>query len=112
MKMKALKLVALIKTHRGRRILYCGTIAQLADAFGYTLDCGNSWDCKIKTAREIKTLKSLVSNINKSYDGMQCSCFGRDYVEEGNHLLTEEVKAAWAAEQDKWSIAYSTFLEA
>lgn len=111
MKTKAPKLVALVSTHRGRRTLYCGTVAQLAKSFRYTLECGASWNHKIKTANEITTLKSLVSNINKSYDETQGGCFDRDHVEEGNHLLTEEIKAAWAAKQNEWAVSYSTSLE-
>lgn len=112
MKQAKVKLVALVKHHRGSRTLWVGTVAQLAKSFRYTLECGASWNHKIKTANEITTLKSLVSNINKSYDETQGSCFDRDHVEEGNHILTEEVKAAWAAKQDEWAVSYSTSLEA
>ena len=109
---KAIKLVALVKTHRSRKTLWVGTIEQLAKDFGYTLECGNSWNHKIKTAREIKTLKSLVSNLNKSVDETQGGCFEQDYYEGAMDRLTDEVKAAWETQQPEYASSYTKTLEA
>lgn len=111
MKKQTLKLIALINTHRGRRTLWVGTLAQMTDAFSYKLSCGNSWNPKIKTASEIKTLKSLVSNLNKSVDETQGGCFERDYYEEAMDCLTDEVKAAWEESQSRYAGNYTKTLE-
>lgn len=110
MKKQTIKLIALIKTHRDRRTLWVGTLAQMTDAFSYTLECGNSWNHKIKTADEIKTLKSLVSNLNKSVDETQGGCFDRDFYEES--VVTEESRAAWEEQQPRYASTYTKGLEA
>lgn len=112
MKKQTIKLIALIKTHRDRRTLWVGTLAQMTDAFSYTLECGNSWNHKIKTADEIKTLKSLVSNLNKSVDETQGGCWDRDFYEEAMDCLTDEVKAAWETQQPEYPSTYTKGLEA
>ena len=110
--MKNVKLIALIKTHRRRRTLWVGTLAQMTGAFSYKLECGNSWNNKIKTASEIKTLKGLVSNLNKSVKETQGSCFDRDFYEEAMDFLTDEVKVAWETQQPKYPSTYTKDLEA
>lgn len=110
--MKNIKLIALIKTHRSQRTLWVGTLAQMTDAFSYRLECGNSRNSKIKTASEIKTLKSLVSNLNKSVDETQGGCFDRDFYEEAMDCLTDEVKAAWEEQQSRYAGTYTKDLEA
>ena len=51
--------------HNGRKTIYGGTLEYLLnDVFGYTLECGNSWNPKIP--RYPKTIKSLVNALNKS----------------------------------------------
>jgi hypothetical protein len=51
--------------HNGRKTVWSGTIADLSThVFGYTLECGNSWNPKIP--RYPKTIKSLVNALNKS----------------------------------------------
>ena len=52
-----------------------GTIAELANYFSYTLEVGNSWDKKI--SRTPKTIKSLISNVNKAYDAVAVWGIGR-----------------------------------
>lgn len=112
MKKQTIKLIALIKTHRGRRTFWVGTLAQMTDAFSYTLECGNSRNERIKTASEIKTLKSLVSNLNKSVKETQGGCFDRDFYEEAMDCLTDEVKVAWETQQPEYPSTYTKDLEA
>jgi hypothetical protein len=64
--------------HRGRERIVEGTLEYLTSYFGYTLECGHSWNPKIN--RNPKTLKSLISNINKSYHETMGSCYDPDYV--------------------------------
>ena len=108
--MQNIKLIALIKTHRGRRTLWVGTLAQMTDAFSYKLECGNSRNNKIKTAREIKTIKSLVSNLNKSVKETQGGCFDRDFYEEA--IVTDEAREAWTKQQETYQGTYTKGLEA
>ena len=59
------KEITIIVHHRGRETEYTGTIEHLrTEVFGYTLECGNSWNSKIN--REPKTAKALVNALNKS----------------------------------------------
>lgn len=111
MKKQTIKLIALIKTRRGHRTLWVGTLQQMTEAFSYTLECGNSWNRKIKTADQIKNIKSLVSNLNKSVDETQGGCFERDYYEEAMGRLTDEVKAAWETQQPEYASTYTKTLE-
>ena len=59
--------------------IFEGTIDHLkSGVFGYTLECGTSWNDKIN--RNPKTIKALIVAINKSYaeiEGGYC----RSYVE-------------------------------
>lgn len=51
--------------HNGRETIYAGTIEYLIDrTFGYTLECGHSWNAKINL--NPKTKKSLVNALNAS----------------------------------------------
>lgn len=48
---------------------FTGTIPELLEDFSYTLECGASWEHEkgnSKINRYPKTIKSLVSNLNKS----------------------------------------------
>ena len=75
------KIYYIKKYHRGYETVIKGTInAFVHNYFGYTLDCGHSWNSKIN--KEPKTYKSLISNLNKSYHETQGCCFDQDYVSE------------------------------
>ncbi len=66
--------------HRGRSRDYTGTLEDLTtNVFGYTLECGHSWNPKINI--HPKTAKALVNALNKSKDEMQSGCFERDSYE-------------------------------
>ena len=60
-----------------------GTLEELTKYFGYTLEVGNSWNSKIST--KPRTIKSLISNVNKSYDIM----YGNTYTTESVELVAE-----------------------
>ena len=62
-----------------RDYFYKGTIEQLGDCFGYTLESGNSWNPKIN--RKPTTVKGLVSALNKCVKELQGSCYSQDYYE-------------------------------
>ena len=65
------------KIHNGRTTTYTGTLEELENnVFGYTLECGHSWNNKIP--RYPKTIKSLVNALNKSAD--ECRRYN-DYYE-------------------------------
>ena len=76
-----------------RDYYYKGTLAQLTECFGYTLECGNSWNPKIPT--HPKTIKSLISALTKSVYETQGSCYSQDYYEvvdsapEGSQYYTD-----------------------
>lgn len=59
------KTVYITVTHRGNKRVYSGTVDYLVDkVFGYTLECGHSWNEKIK--ENPKTAKLLVTALNLS----------------------------------------------
>ena len=59
---------------------YTGTIPELTKTFGYTLEVGKSWNQKIN--QYPKTIKSLVSNVQKSYEEQEACCYDRTYIEQ------------------------------
>lgn len=70
-------LVFIASIHRGNRTIYCGSIEHMLNrVFGYTLECGNSWNSKIN--RYPKTARSLVTALNKSAE--ECRRYS-DYYE-------------------------------
>lgn len=75
---KTPKTYTVIKTYRGRTDEVQGTLEELISYFGYTLEVGHSWNSKIK--RNPTTIKSFISNLQKSYEEKEASCFNRTYV--------------------------------
>lgn len=61
------KQVTIISIHRGREYEFTGTVEELVkNVFGYTLECGHSWNPRIP--RYPKSAKALVNALNKSAD--------------------------------------------
>ncbi len=74
-------LVFIASIHRGNRTIYCGSIEHMNDrVFGYTLECGNSWNDKIN--RYPKTARGLVNALNKSAE--ECRRYS-DYYEVSSY---------------------------
>ena len=76
--MASTKIYYIEKYHRGRYTIVKGTLEQLVKYFGYTLECGYSWNSRINP--NPTTYKSLISNLNKSYQETMGSCFDPDSV--------------------------------
>lgn len=57
---------------------YTGTVEELTSIFGYTLEVGASYDRKID--RRPKTIKSLMKNLEKSYDIKEGACYSRTSI--------------------------------
>jgi len=77
------KIYRVKKTRSGmngsRESIFEGTIEHLSNGvFGYTLECGVSWNSKIK--RNPKTINSLITAINQSYDEIEGG-YTRSHVE-------------------------------
>lgn len=74
-------LVFIASIHRGNRTIYCGSIEHMNDrVFGYTLECGHSWNDKIN--RYPKTARGLVNALNKSAE--ECRRYS-DYYEVSSY---------------------------
>lgn len=59
--------------------IFEGTLDHLkSGVFGYTLECGASWNSKIN--RNPKTINALITAINKSYDEIEGG-YTRSHVE-------------------------------
>ena len=71
-----------VKIRRDKEYKVKGTLKYLTEYFGYTLLCGNSYNEKITTTP--KTVKSLVSNLNKSVNETQRGSYDPDcyFLEE------------------------------
>lgn len=75
-----MKEITIRSWHHGRSHDYTGTIDHLVrDVFGYTLECGHSWNPKINLRP--KTGKQLVAALTKSVAETQGACFDRDSYE-------------------------------
>lgn len=62
-----------------RETIYEGTIEYLVNnVFGYTLECGNSWNHKIN--RNPKNITALITALNKSYNEIEGG-YTRSYAE-------------------------------
>lgn len=62
-----------------RETLFTGTLDHLkTNVFGYTLECGASWNHKIN--QNPKTIKSLITMVNKSYNETEGG-FTRSYIQ-------------------------------
>jgi ribosomal protein L17 len=63
-----------------RETIYEGTIDRLVNGvFGYTLDCGASWNRKINS--NPKTIGALIKALNASYDEIEGG-YTRSWAEE------------------------------
>lgn len=72
------KIVYVAVDRRERTRVYSGTVSDLAQVvFGYTLECG--WGRNPSINKNPKTLKSLISNLNKSVHETQGCCYNQDY---------------------------------
>jgi hypothetical protein len=63
-----------------------GTLEYLKQYFGYTLEVGHSWNPRI--TKNPTTIKSFVSNLQRSYAVQEANCYSRTYVslvEEGEN---------------------------
>lgn len=78
MKEKVYKL-QVYHTRRGEKIIE-DTLEGLKSYFGYTLEIGRSWNNKIKHLSQIKTIKSFVTNLQKSYEEKEGACYERTFV--------------------------------
>lgn len=67
------------RTQRNTTTETTGTVEELVKHFGYTLECGNSWNSKINT--NPKTAKALVNALNKSVAETMGACYYPDYYE-------------------------------
>ena len=77
------KIYKIKKTRSGmngsRETIFEGTLERLEnEVFGYTLECGASWNRKIN--RNPKTISALITAINKSYNETEGG-YTRSYVE-------------------------------
>ena len=61
------KNIYITSSHRGRKTVWCAPISEMTDGiFGYTLECGHSWNSKIK--RYPKSAAALEKALNASAD--------------------------------------------
>jgi hypothetical protein len=72
------KVYTLTKTRKGRDSEIKGTLDELKNYFGYTLECGHSWNPKIN--KDPKTISSLITALRKSYDETEASCYERTSI--------------------------------
>ena len=76
----ATKTYKIEKTYKGRETIIEGDLEYLKNYFGYTLEIGRSWNNKIKHISDIKTIKSFITNLEKSFDEKEASCYERTSI--------------------------------
>lgn len=97
---KKSKIVYVACTHRGRTTIWAGNVEELrSNVFGYTLECGNSWNKKIN--REPKSVASLVTNLNNSVSETQGGRFDQDHYEIATKEQYDDQQAAKAPKKEE-----------
>jgi hypothetical protein len=67
----------ILKYRRGNVTEMSGTLEELTEHFGYTLEAGRSYDSKVPL--KPKTAKSLVSALNRATDSLQRGSFDPNF---------------------------------
>lgn len=78
--MKKTKIYKIQKTYKNRETIIEGDLEYFKNYFSYTLEIGRSWNKKIKHPSEIKTIKSFITNLEKSYDEKEGACYERTSI--------------------------------
>lgn len=77
------KTFTIIKHRRGRTSEATGTLEELRQHFGYTLEAGNSYDPRVNLSP--KTAKGLVSALNRAVESLQKGSFDPNHYELAQH---------------------------
>jgi hypothetical protein len=78
-----------------------GTLPELVQAYGYSLEVGQSWEYEKgnkKINRNPKSIKSLLTNLYNAKNNAAADGYSGSYFEEG--VLTEEEIAAYWEEKE------------
>lgn len=67
------------QTRKGRETIVEGTLDRLIEYYSYTLEVGASYNRAIN--RKPKTIRSFMTNLKKSLDEKEGSCYERTLVE-------------------------------
>ena len=95
------KIYTVVKTkHRNNSTSeQVGTIAELVEAYGYTLECGASWAHEAgnsKINKLPKTAKSLISNLNRAVNNSAADGYaGVDYAIKTVAPAVREIESDW-----------------
>ena len=97
--MKTPKIFKVITHRRGNERGTVGTIAELTEAFSYTLECGASYahekgNKKINLAP--KSMNTLVKNINNAHNNSAADGWGENSYSIG--IVTSEEAKEWLSE--------------
>ena len=74
-----MKVYTIKKTRKGHETIIENTLPELIKYFKYTFEVGKSWNNKIND--NPKTITSFVSNLQKSFEELEASCFERTSIE-------------------------------
>lgn len=87
---KKVKKVFITSVHNGRNTVWYDTMERMVDGiFGYTLECGNSWNSRIP--RYPKTLESLIKALNNS--AYECRQYDDYYTEASQEEMQKFFEA-------------------
>ena len=87
---KKTKKVFITTVHNGRRTVWYDTMERMVDdIFGYTLECGHSWNGKIP--RYPKTLKSLIKALDNS--AYECRRYNDYYTQASQEEIQKFFEA-------------------
>ena len=93
------KIYKIEKTKRDRTYNQVGTLEQLVNAYGYTLEVGESYQHEQgnrKINRNPKSIKTLVSNLYNASNNGAANGYSGEYYQEVE--VTAKDKATWIEE--------------
>jgi len=91
---RAPKIFKVVVTRKGRESDFVGTIAELTQAFSYTLDCGYSYQHESGNKKINKTpkgIKSLVKNIDNASNNSAANGWSDSSYSEGTVTEADKV---------------------
>ena len=97
---KAPKLFKVVTSRRGRQSDSVGTIDDLNEWFGYTLECGESYQNEsgnAKINRNPRGIKSFIKNVCNASNNSAANGYSGTSYSEG--IVTPEDKAKYLAER-------------
>lgn len=87
------------KTYKDRSNEITGTLDELIDYFGYTLEVGHSYKSSILL--KPKTIKSFLSNLDRAFDVKEGKCYERTLIEYLGEVESKQTESVLSDNQKR-----------